>query len=375
MMAFRLSESRLPGWAIVLIVAAASLTLLLAGLQTFEPALAGPNGAASATPAPQSSFLFRFDPVARTFYTLTLPAGSLPYGVAVTGTNPTHVWVALYGLDQIGRLIYTSTNNVSWKTFPLASNSRPFRLSVHGNFVWFTERGSNRIGRLNAVTGQVDEFFGNGLSANSGLADIEVAPNGWVWASGQASNRLIRLVVTATHNFREYSHSSMTGIFGLAVESSEYIWYTSPGTNNVGRLSVPNSSIADLSGFIPGGGAPYEIVTTPGFAWFTDWQRNAIGQVQLGTLTNLRYYTPTTRPADLASESSNRFWFTQQSNQGALGRFIYTSTMFTSLESFPLPSAGLRPTGIAVAADKGVWAVAFAPFRIFLPVILKNTSS
>ncbi len=378
MMVLRLSKSGLPGWAIVLIVTAASLTLLLAGLQTFELALAEPNGSASSTTAPQSSYLFRFDPAAQTFYTLTLPMGSIPYGVAVTGTNPTHVWVAEFGRNRIGHLIYTNTNDVRWIEYPVTStvNSGPFRITVHGNFAWFTERGANRIGRVNVATGQIDEFFGSGLSANSGLADIEVAPNGWVWAAGQASNRLVRLVVAPTVAFQEYTHPLLVGPFGLAVESSNSIWFTSPDDHKIGRLTPSDGSVLQPFGFPPDS-RPYAIAVTPAndFVWFSDIQRNGIGQVQIGTLTNLNYYTPTMRPADLANESSNRFWFTQQDEQGAVGRLIYTSTVSTRFDSYPLPTPGLRPTGIAVASDKGVWFAAFAPARIFLPAVLKNASN
>ncbi len=380
MIAFRLSEGGLPRWTIALIIAVASLALLLAGLPVVQPASAGRNSVVSSMPVPQSSYLFRFDPAIQTFYTFTLPIASIPYGVAVTGTNPTHVWVAEFGRNRIGHLIYTNTNDVHWTEYPVTTtaNSGPFRITVHGNFAWFTERGANRIGRVNAATGQIDEFFGNGLSANSGLADIEVAPNGWVWAAGQSSNRLVRLVVTPTvgYAFQEYTHTLLVGPFDLAVESSNSIWFTSPDDHKIGRLTPSDGSVLQPFGFPPDS-RPYAIVAIPAndLVWFSDIERNGIGQVQIGTLTNLSYYTPTMRPADLASESPTRFWFTQQSEQGAVGRFIYTSTVSTRFDSYPLPTPGLRPTGIAVASDKGVWFGAFAPARIFMPLVLKNASN
>jgi len=376
---------RLLRWALTLSVAAFGLAILLVGLQDSR-ALAERNSAALSTPAPQSSFLYRFDSASQTFFTLTLPTGSTPYGVAVTGTSPTHVWVPEYGVNQIGHLIYTDTDDYQWITYSVTStaNSGPFRIAVNGNDVWFTERGANRVGRLDAATGQITEFYGHGLSPNSGLADIRVAPIGWVWVAAQSSNHLVRLVVTSTtdYDFHEYSdlgpNLSMTGIFGVAVQSNEYIWYASPGAHQIARLNVVDGSVvADASSFYYDG-LPTEIVIGGSYAWYTDWQRNAIGQVEIGTFAIAAPHEPAPRPAGLAIESPAapvRLWYTQQDEQGAVGQFTYTETeSTTSFDSFPLPTQGLRPTGIAVAADKSVWLTAFAPVRVFLPVVLKSYS-
>ncbi|HLF27036.1 MAG TPA: hypothetical protein VJG32_11920 [Anaerolineae bacterium] len=373
-MTFKFFGSRLQRWLIVLCIPLAVLIALFSGLFASQEARAG-QSEASAALTPRSSYLYRFNPVAQTFFTVPLQLGSTPYGVAVTGANPTHVWVAEYGLNRIGHLIYTSTVSSSYISYPVTStaNSGPFRLALHGNFVWFTERGANRIGRLNVTTGQINEFS-TGLSPNSGLADIRVAPNGWVWASGQASNRLIRLVVTSTlnYNIREYSHATMAGIFGLSVETSEYIWFASPISGTIGRLDVVNNVVNNLSFFFPAGSSPFEIVNTGSYAWFTDPKRNGIGQFNAQTLGNLKYYTPTLKPTGLASASANVLWFTQQSDQGALGRMIYSEPVSATFGSYPIPTTGLFPTGIAIAPDGGVWFAAFAPVRTYLPIISRN---
>jgi streptogramin lyase len=366
-------------WVLTLSVAAMGLAALLVSLQRSGGVLAERSSAALSMPAPQSSFLYRFDSNSRTFFTLTLPIGSVPYGVAVTGTNPTHVWVPEYGKDQIGHLVYTDATHTHWTEYPVTTtaNSGPFRIAVNGNDVWFTERGANRVGRLDATTGEITEFYGHGLSPNSGLADIRVAPIGWVWMAAQSSGHLVRLVVTSTtdYDFREYSHPSMVGISSVAVESNESIWYASPSAHQIANLEViQDRVIADPSAFY-GDALPTEIVFAASYAWYSDWQRNAIGQIEIGTFTIGNEYTTASRPSGLAVGSASvpiQLWYTQQDEQGAVGRFIYTSTTSTSFDPFPLPTLGLRPTGIAVAADKGVWLTAFMPVRVFLPVVLKN---
>jgi streptogramin lyase len=187
-------------------------------------------------------------------------------------------------------------------------------------------------------------------------------------------------VVTSTtdygfHEYQDLNLLSMAGSFGVAVESNESIWYASPSAHQIANLDVVQGQVTGDPSVFYGDALPTEIVIAAPYAWYSDWQRNAIGQVEIGTWAMIRDYGAASRPTGLAIESPNvpvRLWYTQQDERGAVGRFTYTSTVSTSFDSFPLPTRGLRPTGIAVAADKGVWLAAFMPVRVFLPVVLKN---
>jgi streptogramin lyase len=355
------------------VVGVALMTLLVMLRSNSRAQSGNPVVGYTSAQAPGSSYLFRFDLNNLTFYTFTLPLGSLPYDLAVTGTSPVHVWITAYGRDKIGHLVFTDTDNAVYIEYPVTSVSRsgPFGITVNGDSVWFTERTANRVGRLSMQSGQIDEFYGNGLPSNAGLADIRVAPNGWAWITGSWANRLIRLVVTSTYSFDAYSHPLLVGPFGLAIEVSDAIWFTLPEAHRIGRYQPSRGTYLWPLTF-PATSRPVEIVAGSGFVWFTDWQLNGIGQIEIGTLTNLNYYTPTNRPFDLASRAPNVFWLTQQDEQGALARLIYTSPSSVQLDSYPLPVAGLRPTGIDVAADQSVWLVAYAPAKLYLPTILKN---
>jgi streptogramin lyase len=291
----------------------------------------------------------------------------------VTGTSPVNVWITAYGRHRIGHLVYTDAQHAIYTEHPITSvsPSGPFQITIDGNSVWFTERTANRVGRLNTQSGQVDEFYGNGLPANAGLADIKVAPNGWVWVTGSWANRLIRLVVTSTYAFSAYSHPLLVGPFGLAVEASDAIWFTAPDAHRIGRYQPSRGTYLWPLTFLAAS-QPVGIVASSSFVWFSDWQLNGIGQVEIGTLTNLNYYTPTNRPFDLASRVPGVLWVTQQDEQGAIARLIYTWPSSGQLNSYALPSVGLRPTGIDLAVDQSVWLVAYMPVKVYLPAILKN---
>ncbi|HJW31283.1 MAG TPA: hypothetical protein VJ508_18775, partial [Saprospiraceae bacterium] len=313
----------------------------------------------------------------QTWFTFTLPGSSLPSSVATTGTNPVHVWIAEYGLNRIGQVIYTDTSHVTFIEYPVTStaNSQPFRLTLNGNYVWFTERGANRIGRLDATTGQVVEFYGHGLSAEAGLAGIDIAPDGSLYLAEQTINRLARLVVTSTYAFHEYTTGVPIGPFGIAVEDNSRVHFTAPGSNQAGFLTPSTGGIV-LATYIPPGSSPYDIAwdSAHEIAWFSEPNYDHLGGFFMGTLGIPTQLGPIARPYGLSHFKGNQLWITQQVSAGALARFVYTSTLTGeySFTSYALPVQSLLPTSVSVAADNSVWTAAYVTVRIYLPVIFKN---
>ena len=336
------------------------------------------HGARTAAGVIGASYLYRFNPVSHSYFTLPLSIGAIPAGVAVTGTSPTHVWVAEYGANRIGQLIFTDTAHYRLIEYAITStlSSGPYRIAVDRNSVWFTERGASRVGRLDAVTGQLEEFYGHGLSANAGLADIQVAPDGAVWLAAQQANQVVRLTVNSpsSYAFQTFTNSLMIGPFDLAIENADSIWFSSPAMRRIGRLTPsvsfvtwPLLSPTDLK-------EPYEIVYRNGAIWVTDRAYNRIAMISMDTLTIGEFYGPLSRPAGIAIGNPNVFWVTQQSNPGAVAGFVFTSEISYSLSSFPMPPGGIMPTGIDVAPDNMVWLAGYKPYQLYLPVVLKNGS-
>jgi streptogramin lyase len=322
------------------------------------------------------SYLYRFDAAAQAFFTIPLSNGAGPIGVAVTGTNPTRVWIAEYGLNRLRQVIFTDTTHYTQTVYPITStaNSGPYRVAVHGNNVWFTERTANRVGRLNMTTGQVDEFYGQGLSLNAGLSDIKVAPDGEVWIGGQTGRRLIRLTVNSPGNyaFTEYTDTlrpsfKVSPVF-LAVGNSDLIWLTAPEVSGSKLAQFTPSSQDFVWPTLPTGSVPQGVAATPGYAWIADSSRHKIVQIEVGTQTLLASYGPVTSPVEIAAASPDLFWLTQAN--GAIARFVHTSTVSFQITSRALPRTKLQPTGLAVAADNTVWVAAYAVSPVYLPLVL-----
>ena len=352
-------------------------------------ALSGLNGLAQVeahTPSATAStvgasFLYRFSAASQSFITIPLSNGALPIGVAVTGTNPVHVWIAEYGLNRIRQVTFTDTAHYAQAVYPITSTvtSGPYRITVDGNNVWFTERGANRVGRLNALTGHLDEFYGHGLSLNAGLTDIKVAPDGAVWIGGQNIRRLIRLQVNSLSDyaFAEYTDTLRPGFSVapafLAIANSDLVWLTAPEANYY-KVAQFNAASQDFVWpILRVGSVPRGVATTPGYAWLADEARNEITQIELGTLTLANSFGPITHPVEIAAAAPHVFWVTQDDGRGAIARFVYTSVVSFQISSAALPMPGLHLTGIAAAPDNSVWVAAYALMRVYLPLVLRNS--
>lgn len=372
------------GWRLFAVVALAALGVWWVNL----PARSISARSTAEAPAVGSSYVYRFDSISQTWFTYTLPVGSLPASVVTTGTNPVHVWIAEYGSNKIGHLIYTSPLTISFVEYPITStvNSQPFRLALSGNYVWFTERGANRVGRLNMTTGQVDEFFGHGLSLNAGLADIDVAPDGSVYVAEQYANRIARLVVVSTsvYTYSEYfgqlTNGRMpNGIFSIDIEEtgapdSYNIHFAAPISNVIGVLRPAVSQVI-IPNFQKPNAHPYAVVwdANLNLVFYTEQYRDRVGLFYWGTLGTAAELSHTiSRPSDLVVGSGNQLWLTQQDTLGQLARLVFTASDNFAFTSYPLPTHHLMPTGVSAKNIGAVWVTAYMPTRIFLPVIFKN---
>ncbi len=328
------------------------------------------------------SIIYRFDAGAQTFITLPLPVGSWPTDIEVVGNNPTEVWVADNGLGQLTRITYTGTQDYAVKHFTVTAtaNNRPFRLALSAGRVWFTAPNTNRVGRLDPSTGQVDEFLGNGLPADAGLTDIKVAPGGKVWVGAESARRLLRLTVTSTV---EYAFTSYTDTIrptyvvapaAIAIENDNSILMTVPTapTPTLRLATLTPSSGLFIWPVLQPNSLPQDLVIVPGELWFSDRNRNELSDFSLGTWTILNPHGPITKPTSLAAQSSSVFWSVLQTRPAAIGRLAYSGQPpVNTVTSFLLPDGQFSGSSIAVAADGGVWVSAYRG-SLFLPLIRKS---
>jgi len=332
----------------------------------------------------QDAFVFRFDPVLQSFETFTVPTqGANPHSVVVMSSG-SHwdVWFTEPAADQIGRLVYTGTNEYAFDEYTMTLGTakvghEPLNLVVDGNDVWFTARQGNFIGRVATDTGEIVAF--TGLTTASQPSGIDVAPDGSVWFSEMAADKIGHLVVTTTNEYKitEYPINRYgVGANAVEVQSGQYVWFAETATGRLTRLKIADGSMSIFVN-LGAGSYPFDLLYDggPDYLWVTDFGGDRISQIELTTnkLQNSYDVPPGGgSPRGLTQVGSNHFWFSEYLS-GRISRLVYTSPTSIHFDAFTLPVKGLFVPDIVAADDGALWILAYRPpYRVNLPVITRN---
>jgi virginiamycin B lyase len=152
------------------------------------------------------------------------------------------------------------------------------------------------------------------------------------------------------------SPTDMSGPFGIAGGPDGNVWFTEKTKAKLGKvdLSGPTPKLTDFT--VPGGAAPYDIVTGPDdqSLWMTDQGANKVYKI-----TDLNAATPTitaqpvtvTAPTGVAVGPDNDLWVTQMA--GSVQR---VKSSDGTADGPPIPTGGTNLQSIAKGADgKLMW--------------------
>lgn len=299
------------------------------------------------------------------------------------------VWAAAAGAVQITE-------------FALPAGSKPMYIAAgpDGN-MWFTDPGTNQIGRI-ATTGQVTEF-GLGITPAAQLNGIAAGPDGNMWFTERAGHKVGR--ITPAGAITEFSTglTSSPDIYGITAGPENDLWFTETFNSRIGRIDPRTGVITE---FPTPGGVYTKIVAGPdGNLWYTvsdtayiarmtptgvasQFGPLSAGDCAAGALTPCPYpesiavgpegnlwadeargnaivritpagaiseyangLTHAAHVADLVSGPDGNIWFTEvDANQ--VGRI--TPAGLISEFSAGI-STGAKPSGIAVGPDENLW--------------------
>jgi len=198
-----------------------------------------------------------------------------PMNLAIDPYNGS-VWFTEYQANKIGRLFHVSGDVWRFIEYSLPTpNSYPTDIVVDPNYwhtlltswgtidvqthVWFTMSGSDKIGRLNAETGEIVEFSTRGTPWG-----IVVTRESFVWFTQKLGDRLAKLNPW-TGGITEVSlpvHSPGNEPLYLANDTDGALWFTESATNMVGRY-VPGSNVFQEFAVPTGASKPHGIAVTP----------------------------------------------------------------------------------------------------------------
>lgn len=296
------------------------------------------------------------------------------------------------------------------RQFPVPqANSGLMRPAVdaHGD-IWFGEMNTNRLGRLNPRTGQMDEW--TPPHADYGIMGIAIDAQNHVWFAEQNTG-LIGEFFPTTETFKVFPTTPRTKDHGpsgpqdLVFDQEDQLWFTELSADRIGRLDVTTGTLqeypvpeaaqnalaapygiavdqqgdvwfSEVSGpwlvrldprtggmhtySLPGAqSGMMEVVTAPdGSIWCAAYLNGNLVQFDPKTDTTHAYAVPAlvagtqaTGIYGLAVGATGDLWFTDIGDnaighvQPATGRFTF----------YPIPTANSGPFGLVIDQSKRVW--------------------
>jgi streptogramin lyase len=279
-----------------------------------------------------------------------LTAASGPQGIAV-GADA-NLWFTEFGSNQVGRI--TTAGVVT--EFPAGSNPFYIAAGPDGN-LWFTEfNGAGKIGRI-TTAGVLAEFPIPGLSSSP--IGIAAGPDGNLWfAEDGTSNNIGR--ITPAGVITEFPiPTANAGAWGLTKGSDNNLWFCENLKSRVGQITTagvitefpfPVSASVSTCGVITSG--------PDGNLWFlrTYVSGPLSGSSSIERVTTAGVFTefPVMGgffPNSLGTGPDGNLWFTG-SGTAVIGR-ITTAGVITT---FAVPAGGQSSNGgIVTGPDGNLW--------------------
>jgi virginiamycin B lyase len=211
--------------------------------------------------------------------------------------------------------------------------------------VWYTAQRKGMLGKLDPVSGRVEEIS---LGADSAPHGVIIGPDGAPWVTDGGRNAILR-VDPKTHAISVFPLPEARGYVNLNTASFDHdgnLWFT--GQNGVyGRVDPRAGTVQVWDA--PRGRGPYGITTTPaGQVFYASLAGSHIAQIDLASGAAAVIEPPTANQGArrVWSDSKGNIWVSEW-NSGNVSRF---DPKAKSWQTWKLP--GDRPRTYAVYVDE-----------------------
>ncbi|MBI1913589.1 MAG: FG-GAP repeat protein [Planctomycetes bacterium] len=281
-------------------------------------------------------------------------AGSTPTSIATAADG--NLWFTEFGSDRIGRINATTKAITEFTVLP-GSGPLDIVSAPDGN-LYFTERFTDRIGRINpragsdaAIQASFSDTFATGITAGSGPTSITVGPDGNLWFTEFNTDSVARLTL-ATGAVNEFAvPGAGSGPAGITSGPDGALWFTEAGSGEIGRITTGGSVTNEFA--LPiSTSDPENIVTAPnGVLYFTELAQDKIGLITTaGAITEVNLALGAA-PNDITIGSDNAVFFTE-GGLDRIGRLSLTGKL-DEFDSGITP--GSQPAGITSGPDNAIW--------------------
>ena len=288
-----------------------------------------------------------------TFTEYPLPASSFPTQI-VEGPDG-NLWFTEQGTDKIGRMTPSGTLT----EFPIPnSNVMPYGITngPDGN-LWFTNfpAGDATAGAIGRITtaGVITLFSAPGLHVPLG---ITAGPDKNLWFVDAGSQAIGFSTTSGSITEFALTPNPASALRGITTGPDNNLWFTDPGNNMIGKITTSGTSTEYAAA---AGSQPFGILARSGSLLFGETGAANIGQsTTAGSITEISGPVGST-PALLARDALGDVWFSD-SGLNALGKLV--GSLIT--ETSPIPTANASPDGITVGPGGTIWFTEFKADKI-----------
>ena len=154
--------------------------------------------------------------------------------------------------------------------YPIGVDGAEVLASADGG-AWFTVHGAPFLGHITG-SGDVQRIPIGGSGITLGLL---AAPDGAIWVADFGADRIVR--VTADGTLSEWKAARGAKPQSLAVGPAGSIWVTESGGNHL--AVVRGTQLVEV--YRTGDWPDHMVITTDGWAWFTEYFQDRVGRVRL----------------------------------------------------------------------------------------------
>lgn len=270
--------------------------------------------------------------------------GSLPHDIISSGEN---ALIFCEQADKIGMLNPRSNLVTEWALSP---NTTPYHIEQVGQSVYFTERISNGIGKLNLNTNQLTQWIAPNSLPN-GIA-VDDRNQTKIWFAELPGK--IGLLDTVANTIREWSLPTGGNPEHLKVVYGK-AYYVNLAANTIGRIDTVTNIITEWMPPTASGG-PEGLDVRGSQIYFTESTGSKIGLLNTITAFNvMTHVVPTTFAAPPATSLITRSQKTVTPTATTVNpvRTLVTGTTSNGFIEWQVPTAGSGPTGIARVPENG----------------------
>jgi len=286
-------------------------------------------------------------------------------------TNLKKASIALSLILLILLLSFSSSKAAVFTEYNLPSGSSPISLILDNrSYVWFTNYGSDKIGRIIPGTVGSYEIREFNLPAGSkpwGIA-YENSSIRRIWFTEYSRDKIGVIIDWGKYNLTEFTVSSGAGPRGIALElnykgtNTARVWFTEFNKGAIGALYLNYSKgdikSAVLEWYLPDSNSqPLSIIYVNGKVWFTEYQGDRIGCLELidekqnKTFIKEWPLIPGSRPWGISNDTYGNIWFTLSGRNRIAKLNPYTN----EITEYLIPTSGSGPREIIVDRYNNVW--------------------